>query len=550
MKRIIGLTNLLSLLYLPLFAQETTAVRCKPDSDRVPVWTEPHGVHMAVLLNCGQKVHVLAIANGCTKIKLSETSFGYVAMENFLDSSSSVAPVKVKSKAQRISPSADMATPDNPASTPSVYYFAPSDFGGNQLAIDLPPTKSRKTILVAVPNLTAVDWRKIDLNSLTVNLSTSVTTADTTKYSEGRPLPSIVKPQLKEWKSPFQGKSQSLPANRRFSVYNQAQKTYVSATGLKAYEGQRYAYYQDVLNSNNFSQAEYQIMDAAIEARYSQMTKLFGEPTDLDGNGHFIVFISKTVASVHPNGQAYTDGCNLSPLPNSCRDNGEIVYFFSPDAIRAGNRRSLAEDYYPRNILHESVHILQGGHSYRKYEHSSSLSSPAFLKEGQAELIILLTNLGYENVWASAKYPLLKSDQSKANPFFYPYDLGAIFVYYLHQVFGEGVSQSLIDAMYDVPAKSPVEIATRMPEPLALAMMYASLYFDDTDRGRETGLQFPLDNVHSLINGLPAIQLKIGQISQTTRSYTGAVIYEIITDRSAHVVVDAGATNAFVLVVQ
>ncbi len=423
--------------------------------------------------------------------------------------------------------------------TPSSSYLAPGDFVGNQLTIDLPPAVSGKTVLVAVPNLTASDWCKTDLDSLTVNLSVSVTAGGSGNFTNGRPLPPILNPKLNDWECPFQGATQSLPTTRSFSVYSSVQQKYVSASGLKAYEGQHYVYYQDFLNTDNFSLTEYQTIDTAIENRYGELTRLFGQPTDVDGNGHIIVFISKTVADVHPNGQAYTDSCNLSLLPNACGDSGEIVYFYAPNAIGSSDRGYLAGDYYPRNILHESTHILQGGDSYRKYGHSGFPSAPAFLLEGQAELIKLLTNLGYTDDWANTRYDLSMSDQTKANPFFYPYDLGAIFVYYMHQTFGEGLSQALLDAMYSgcSISQSPVETATGIPEPLVLSMMYASLYFDDTDCGQQTGLQFPLDNVPALLQGsLSVTQVAAGQTAQSTRSYTGGVIYEIIHDQSVRVV--------------
>ena len=80
MKRLFLFSILFSCLPL-LRAQETGAVQCKPGSDQVPVWIEPHGVHIVATLNCGQKVNILGIASGYAKIRISETVYGYVAME-------------------------------------------------------------------------------------------------------------------------------------------------------------------------------------------------------------------------------------------------------------------------------------------------------------------------------------------------------------------------------------------------------------------------------------------------------------------------------------
>src|SRR5690625_6643181 len=70
------------------------------------------------------------------------------------------------------------------------------------------------------------------------------------------------------------------------------------------------------------------------------------------------------------------------------------------------------------------------------------------------------------------------------NPWFYPYDMGALLYWYLHQTFGDGISQSLIDAAYDSDKRnvSLTELTVGIHEALVLAMMYGSLLMDGTDR--------------------------------------------------------------------
>jgi hypothetical protein len=82
MKHLILASALLSCFSIAL-AQEIGSVQCKPGSDKVPVWIEPHGVHIVALLDCGQEIKILGIANGYVKIRVSDTVYGYISLENF-----------------------------------------------------------------------------------------------------------------------------------------------------------------------------------------------------------------------------------------------------------------------------------------------------------------------------------------------------------------------------------------------------------------------------------------------------------------------------------
>ena len=96
-----------------------------------------------------------------------------------------------------------------------------------------------------------------------------------------------------------------------------------------------------------------------------------------------------------------TDGCHLRVDPGSCQERGEFIYFMSLDnfANSASNRVYYAKNYYPRNILHETTHLLQQGHWYRKNMPNETFSIPAFYSEGQAELMSYKTGLRTDEMW-------------------------------------------------------------------------------------------------------------------------------------------------------
>lgn len=298
-------------------------------------------------------------------------------------------------------------------------------------------------------------------------------------------------------------------------------------------------------------------MDNILNEHYARLTQLMGEPTDLDGNSRIIVFISRTLIDIRNFGEAYVDGCHLRVDPGSCQERGEFIYFMSLDNFSnsASNREYYAKNYYPRNILHETTHLLQQGHWYRKNMPNETFSIPAFYSEGQAELMSYKTGLRTDEMWNNLlNYRFSADNQEKMNPWFYPYDMGALLYWYLHQTFGDGISQSLIDAAYDSDKRnvSLTELTVGIHEALVLAMMYGSLLMDGTEIGSEYGLEFVQDDIQSRFAGtnLPITEVSINESVQEQRTYTGSVIFQINHDEPVDINLSVDPELAYVLIIQ
>lgn len=140
------------------------------------------------------------------------------------------------------------------------------------------------------------------------------------------------------------------------------------------------------------------------------------------------------------------------------------------------------------------------------------------------------------------------------NPWFYPYDMGALLYWYLHQTFGDGISQSLIDAAYDSDKRnvSLTELTVGIHEALVLAMMYGSLLMDGTEIGSEYGLEFVQDDIQSRFAGtnLPITEVSINESVQEQRTYTGSVIFQINHDEPVDINLSVDPELAYVLIIQ
>lgn len=180
-----------------------------------------------------------------------------------------------------------------------------------------------------------------------------------------KPLPEPPELSPADWSMPSSAVN-PLPASYEFSIWAESDQSYVSVPGTLAHVSDHLAFYEDPANLNNFTTAEYEIMSHMVDDYLPELTRLMGEPTDLDGNGSIKVFISSTMMDVRTSGEAYVDGCHLfDVLPPGCSGPGEFIYFAALDHFKVDTeaaREFFVSDYYPGNILHETVHLLQMAH--------------------------------------------------------------------------------------------------------------------------------------------------------------------------------------------
>lgn len=466
----------------------------------------------------------------------------------------SVGATQISATAQGLTATITLRVVAPLSSTAAARILSPVDFVGGRLTIDLPPTSSGQTLLFVVPGITSVDWSR-GLPQATVSTTVRVDTLGPGQPTPGREIPLGKTLARAVWSSPRGAPPQAPPIRREFRVYSNTSGTYFPATGLLAYTGSRYIYYEDTTNTSNFTQAQYRVIDSTVTRYVPLLDSLMGPPTDLDGNGHIIVFLSKTVSVKRTAGEAYVDGCNINTAGSACGDIGEIVYFVAPDHFDdwSGSASFYVNDYYPRNILHESIHVLQYGHSYRRGGSFANWNAPAMAYEGLAELTRLDTRLGFLDTWSRLKQQFDARDFSKT-PFADPYYRGAILNWWLLRRWGDGYPQAMIEAMYSAHASGQdlFQAAIGVDEPQLLAIFYASLFFDESEFGSRFGLQFPGETVPSLLGGstMPTELLSPGVAVTRLLQYTEGRVFDVRHTQSIRITIDAGSFGAAVLIAQ
>lgn len=460
-------------------------------------------------------------------------------------------------------------TVDNPKEVTAVFekhsindvrvgYLKPNDFVNDKLTITLPESNSGESYIITVPNLNSSDYfqRNSFLNNELITFDATVETTSSSPL-DLRPLPDKPNLTLNTWEQPVDAEPAVLEKEKTFHVWSQIDEAYVAAEGKLAYEGELFAFYEDVTNNENFSESDYSEMNDLMETYYPDLTENMGEPTDLDGNDRLIVFISRTLMDIRNYGQAYVDGCHMRAEAGGCQERGEFLYIMSLDNFSnsSNNRDYYVKNYYPRNILHEMAHILQQAHWYRLEMPNEGSFIPAFYREGQAELIPFSTpEFREDEVWDSLKNRFSSSNQEKLSPWFYPYDLGALFFSYMYQTFGEGYSQELIDASYNSDKRntSLTELTVGIKEPLVLALMYGSLLMDGTELGKNFGLEFPDEDIQTRLAGtsLPIIEMSVNDSVQEQRGYTGYAMYKVTHNETVNFQLTSNPESAYVLVIQ
>lgn len=131
--------------------------------------------------------------------------------------------------------------------------------------------------------------------------------------------------------------------------------------------------------ANGFTDADFQgVADEFDSITFPTDSAYFGSPTDLDNNGHIIIYYTPAVNSLTPPGQAdqgYVGGFffagDLYPASgtNSCASSnrGEVFYLLAPDPNAAfGNDFSTAfvREATRGTVAHEFQHMINSGNRY------------------------------------------------------------------------------------------------------------------------------------------------------------------------------------------
>jgi hypothetical protein len=433
------------------------------------------------------------------------------------------------------------------------FYLAPAD--ASSLVIDLLPPRSGTSHLYVVAGYSAADYRAGDNMHKAFSLleaQVALLTEDAIP-TRGHPLPAPRRPSAPAAIADPPHGASAPPPTRSFKIFEPSSRSYVAASGRRAHVGSTYAFYEDAQNTLNFTQDEYARIDATLDEWWPRLRSIFGDVTDVDGDGHIAVFISSTAARVRARaGQSFVDGCDLEGNVPTCGPPGEVIYFWSldgfPDADK--NRDDYVRRFFPRNILHETVHLTQMRSAIDAGAPLRRIVVPEFYREGQASIVSLLTGLGDTEDWSRAREPLLRNGPED-NPFAHPYTLGVQFFYWMHQSFGAWIHRPIMTEMHNIAAFDPLEKAIGIPEPLALAEMAASLDFDGTPYGTQTHLEYPGAHVAERLGGRPhAVELAICESKAMELRYTGHAAIAIKHEVPVRVTFRTAGTRPYVLVAQ
>jgi hypothetical protein len=155
---------------------------------------------------------------------------------------------------------------------------------------------------------------------------------------------------------------------------------FVSTTGIVKYVSQHAIVVSDVTSpSGGFTDADFQaIGDEFDQLIYPTDVSYFGNPTDLDNNGHIFIYYTPAVNKLTPAGQAGTTGYVggfffagdlYPPTSSGClsSNQGEIFYLLAPDP-RGVNGNSFSTAFVRQvtrgTVAHELQHMINSGNRY------------------------------------------------------------------------------------------------------------------------------------------------------------------------------------------
>jgi hypothetical protein len=432
------------------------------------------------------------------------------------------------------------------------FYVGPADFKGSTVTIDLPAPPSGRSLVFVVADLGVGAFRRgRDLVREDVPVRFDVEpSAAVRSATVGHALPPRRPALLLAPDSNAVLPAAELSPKKAFKFYADDTKGYVDATGRLAYVGTRYAFYEDPKNQRNFTEQDYARIDAKAGEDYGALVDVFGPSPDVDGNGRVIVFVSRTVTERFKGGQGFVDPCNLNASALVCGGTGDIIYVWSLDGFTDTDRLRdhYVEDYYPRLLLHETIHLCQHRAAVNRPVPRLDFTTPAYLLEGQAMLMRYIRPHGGVD-WGELSQ-LVDHLGPHETPFETPYAMGSLFGWWMHQHYGPSVERALMDAEVDPAVVDPVEKATGAPEPLVFAQFYAALRLDGTAYGHETGLEFGVEHVRSHIPYVPVEPVHVGETKDATVLATGRAAFEVEHQEPVRIKVETFLEKAFVLVVQ
>jgi hypothetical protein len=184
--------------------------------------------------------------------------------------------------------------------------------------------------------------------------------------------------------------------------------------------------------------------------------------------------------------------------------------------------------------------------------HSRNTDMPAFYTEGQAELLRYVCDLGVQETLSNAAAELSGQYRAQANPFYFPYSFGALFNWFLHERFGEGVSRALVEKTFFAERGGADPVSLAIPgytEPMLIALMHAALYFDGSAYGKSEGLSFSTHPVGQFLQkSLPVTECGADSTQTFTLAYTGCSILRVKHTEPACVCLRGVGGELFVLI--
>ncbi len=150
--------------------------------------------------------------------------------------------------------------------------------------------------------------------------------------------------------------------------------------------------------SGGFTQSDYVGIAAAFDTLIDPTDRLnFGDPTDIDNNGHVVLFFTRAVNELTPaNSDSYTAGFffarDLFPSSgtNACAGSnvGEMFYLMVADPTGAINRNIFTKSEVDQAVLgtvaHEYQHLINA--SRRLYVNNATDFEETFLDEGLSHI--------------------------------------------------------------------------------------------------------------------------------------------------------------------
>ena len=449
------------------------------------------------------------------------------------------------------------AAPASRSETPAscdTFYLSPTDFNRGSATVDLLPPANGRSFLVIVPQ--AGDARREDgvhrkppAPTVSVQVTPSFLDVDTTRHR----LPDL--PRLTD-EVTVQSRPRvttALPTIERIRM-STSRNTWITVVGTQAYSDQSYVFYDDILNTENFSRDEYMAIARTVSRWQEWVDERFAPPTDLDANGHVLVFVSRTAAQVSRSTLwGWVDTCDKDLQSEECGDRTarEAIFVRSLDTIVDAKKRRdyYVNEFFPGLLLHETIHLSQLAIA-RSFGARAGDIKPLY-REGQAELGFLATGLALDEQSAAIRNALRK-DAATSDAFTqeYPYQIGGLFLWWLDQKLGGRVHGALLKSTFSGHASDPFLGAIGVPEPLGLAMMYASISLEEASGRCGAWLRRPV-----AVNRLPGSKLPVsviapGQWVMREVPDTGYLILDVRHREHVQVAVETGEQGAFLVVVQ